>query len=204
MNRIYGYLRASTKEQDASRAKKALDDFCEKQGLKVSAYFLENESGATLERPELFKLLEFADSGDVLLVEQVDRISRLENQEWEELKKVINSKGIKIVSLDLPTSHSFLKVGDKFTERMLSAINNMMLDMLAAIARKDYDDRRKRQKQGIERAKKAKLYKGRQVNESLHRNIERLLRSKASYNEIIETLGCSRATIAKVSKKINS
>ena len=33
------------------------------------------------------------------------------------------------------------------------AINSMMLDMLAAVARKDYDDRRRRQVQGIAKAK---------------------------------------------------
>jgi hypothetical protein len=47
------------------------------------------------------------------------------------------------VSLDLPTSHQFAVVSDEFTGRMLSAINDLMLDMLAAIARKDYEDRRR-------------------------------------------------------------
>jgi DNA invertase Pin-like site-specific DNA recombinase len=32
---------------------------------------------------------------------------------------------------------------------MFAAINGMMLDMLAAVARKDLDDRRRRQAQGI-------------------------------------------------------
>ena len=41
--------------------------------------------------------------------------------------------------------------GDEFTSRMLDAINRMMLDMLAAIARKDYEQRRERQAQGIEK-----------------------------------------------------
>jgi len=36
---------------------------------------------------------------------------------------------------------------------MLTALNAMMLDMLAAVARKDYDDRRRRQAQGVQRAK---------------------------------------------------
>lgn len=46
-------------------------------------------------------------------------------------------------------------------ERMLAAINDMMLDMLAAIARKDYEDRRRRQAEGIAKAKLAGRYKGR-------------------------------------------
>lgn len=39
---------------------------------------------------------------------------------------------------------------------MLKAINNMMMDMLAAIARKDYQDRRRRQAEGIKKAKEGK------------------------------------------------
>ncbi len=41
---------------------------------------------------------------------------------------------------------------DEFTERMLSALNSMMLDMLVAVVRKDYEDRRHRQTQGVHRA----------------------------------------------------
>ncbi len=44
---------------------------------------------------------------------------------------------------------------------MFGAINGMMLDMLAAIARKDYENRRKRQPQGIAKAMADGLYGGR-------------------------------------------
>jgi DNA invertase Pin-like site-specific DNA recombinase len=81
MNRIYGYLRASSKDQDAHRAKQSLETFAKEMGQEVSAWFVENESGATLKRPELFRLLDISQRGDVLLVEQVDRISRLTSQD---------------------------------------------------------------------------------------------------------------------------
>lgn len=137
VNRIYGYLRASTKDQDALRAKGTLDTFVKDMGQSVSAWFVEHESGATLKRPELFRLLDIAQRGDVLLVEQVDRISRLNAEDWKHLKSQITGKGIIIVALDLPTSHQFMhSKSDEFTQRMLSAINGMMLDMLAAVARK--------------------------------------------------------------------
>ena len=42
---------------------------------------------------------------------------------------------------------------DEFTSRMFEAINGMLLDVLAAVARKDYDDRRRRQAQGIAKMK---------------------------------------------------
>jgi len=203
MNRIYGYLRASTQDQDAHRAKRSIEDFAEANGQNVSAWFIENESGATLKRPELFRLLDIAQKGDILFVEQVDRISRLNNADWETLKAQITRKGIMIVALDLPTSHQFIQVNsDEFTQRMLSAINSMMLDMLAAIARKDYEDRRRRQSQGITKAKALGKYKGRPQNTTLRRNIAALLRDGCSINEIVQTLHCSNKTVISVRKDI--
>ena len=201
--RIYGYLRASTKEQDATRAKSALLQFAANSNLTVASFFTENESGAKLDRPELFRLLDIAQAGDIILVEQIDRISRLNDSDWNKLKTIIKSKQLKIVSLDLPTSHQFIEHNDEFTNRMLTAINDLMLDMLAAIARKDYQDRRRRQKEGIEKAKTQRLYKGRGEDTELHRKVKLLLSEDKSYNMIISLLKCSRGTIAKVAKREN-
>ena len=110
-------------------------------------------------------------------------------------------KGIIIVSLDLPTSHQFMqKPKDDFTQRMLVAINGMLLDMLAATARKDYEDRRRRQTEGIEKAKAEGKYRGRQINQKRHDTIAALLRDRKSYSEIVAMLGCSRSTISQVKK----
>lgn len=198
--RIYAYLRASTRDQDANRAKNELGSFAHELGKPVSAWFIEHESGTKLNRPELMKLIEIAQSGDVLLVEHVDRISRLKIKDWELLKSTITSKGIRVVAKDLPTSHQLIQQGDEFTERMLSAINAMMLDMLAAIARKDYDDRRMRQAQGVQKAKKEGKYRGRPINEKLHKDIEGLLHDGKSYAYIRDLLECSDHTISKVKK----
>jgi DNA invertase Pin-like site-specific DNA recombinase len=200
--RIYGYLRASTKNQNAERAKNELTDFADKKGISVSSWFMENETGSKLDRPELFRLLEITEPGDVLLVEQIDRISRLNAKDWEYLKAIISKKGIKIVSMDLPTSHGLIDSSDEFTARMLSAINSMLLDMLAAVARKDYEDRRRRQAQGVQKAKQQGKYKGRPENIELHNKIDGLLRDSKSYNYIQNLLGCSRHTISKVNKRI--
>ena len=200
--RTYAYLRASTKEQYAGRAKDALLLFANEHDLTISAFFEENESGATLHRPELFRLLEIAQKGDILLVEQIDRISRLTDNDWNSLKSTIKAKGLRVVSLDLPTSHQFAIVRDEFTGRMLSAINDLILDMLAAIARKNYEDRRRRQKEGIVKAKAEGRYPGRPHDLELQQKIEGLLLEKKSYDHIQYILGCSRTTISKVSKKL--
>ncbi|ASI21482.1 TPA: recombinase family protein [Aeromonas salmonicida] len=203
-NRIFAYLRASTKEQDAQRGRAPLMRFAAERGILIDGWFEENESGATFNRPELFRLLELARPGDILLAEQVDRISRLASDDWERLKGLIKGKGIRVVALDLPTSWAMLIPGDSFQERMLSAINDMMLDMLAAIARKDYEDRRRRQAEGIAKAKREGRYKGRPVDSSLHDRIRLALSSQWSWSQIEDNFKCSRATIAKVAREMRA
>ena len=46
---------------------------------------------------------------------------------------------MRVVALDLPTSWMMAAKADEFTGRMFEAINSMLLDMLAAVARKEYD-----------------------------------------------------------------
>jgi DNA invertase Pin-like site-specific DNA recombinase len=195
------YLRASTNQQDASRARDALEAFAADRGLRIAARYVENESGATLHRPELFRLLADSQPGDILLIEQVDRLSRLTTDGWNRLRAELTARQIRVVALDLPTSWMLATPSDEFTGRMFAAINGMMLDMLAAIARKDYDDRRRRQRQGIAKAKAEGRYRGRPEDTTRNASITCLLRKGASYSEIQAATGCSRTTIAKLAKR---
>lgn len=196
------YLRASTDEQDASRARQELEAFAADRGLVIVASYTENESGAKLDRPELFRLLADARPGDVLLIEQVDRLSRLTEGDWLKLRSELDRKQVRVVSLDLPTSWQLAATGDEFTSRMFSAVNAMMLDMLAAVARKDYTDRRRRQQQGIAKAKADGKYQGRPEDKAKLDGIAHMLKGGASWSQIQASTGCSRATIAKVSKRL--
>jgi DNA invertase Pin-like site-specific DNA recombinase len=192
------YLRASTSEQDASRARGQVDAFATERGLPIVGTYVENESGAKLARPELFRLIADSRPGDVLLVEQVDRLSRLSDADWRKLRTELEARQIRVVALDLPTSWQLAAPGDEFTARMFAALNAMMLDMLAAVARKDYDDRRRRQADGVAKAKAAGAYRGRPEDTARNAGIAGMLRSGMSWTAIQEATGCSRATIAKV------
>ena len=196
---VRAYLRASTKEQDATRAKDELFQFAHVKGLKIAATYIENESGASLNRPELFRLLSDCQAGDILLIEQVDRLSRLNATDWERLKSEIRSRQVKVVALDLPTSWGMASTNsDEFTMRMSEAINNMMLDMIAAIARKDYEDRRRRQSQGIAKAKSEGKYRGRPEDKVRNAAILKMLENGQSWNSIIQATGCSRSTLSRI------
>src|ERR671913_2603399 len=101
---VRAYLRASTEDQDATRARADLEALAKEHGLTIAATYVEHESGASLARPELFRLLADARPGDILLVEQVDRLSRLTASDWERLKAEIAARRVRVVALDLPTS----------------------------------------------------------------------------------------------------
>ena len=195
------YLRASTSDQDSQRAKADLVAFGAEHGLNIVTFYSENESGASLARPELFKLLDNCNPGEVLLVEQVDRLSRLTGSDWDVLKAKIKEKRVRVVALDLPTSWRLAAEGaDDLTQRMMEALNDMMLDMLAAIARKDYEDRRRRTSQGIAKAKEAGKYAGRPADEDRNNNILALLAKGNSWSEVCKATGASRSTLARLVK----
>lgn len=103
------------------------------------------------------------------------------------------------MSLDLPTSWiAAQQSSDETTQALLDAVNRMLLDMLAAVARKDYVDRLRRQKQGIRKAQQAGLYRGRKADESRHRLIAELLAEGKSWSKVQELTKASRSTIKRV------
>ena len=135
------YVRASTKEQDAERALDDLVMFSKKYGDKYVSY-VENHTGTKLERPELTKLLNESNNGDILLVESVDRLSRMKQDDFEKLKVILKDKGLRLIVADLPTTQIELKEGDDTTGSILELINKLLIDLLATMARLDNEKRR--------------------------------------------------------------
>lgn len=200
---VRAYLRASTDEQDANRARGQLEAFAADHGLRIAAWYAEHESGAKLARPELFRLLADCQPGDILLIEQVDRLSRLTEADWNRLKAELTGKHVRVLALDLPTSWmTATSKRDDFTGRIFEAINAMMLDVLAAVARKDYEDRRRRQAQGQAKAKAEGRYKGRPEDAKRNAGIAAMLKAGSSWSQIQSATKASRATVAKIAKRM--
>lgn len=199
---IRAYLRASTDEQDAQRARGSITRFAEDRNLSICNFYVENESGAMLHRPQLFRLLDDCHPRDVLLIEDVDRLSRLNSAEWETLKGIMRQREIRVVAVNVPTTWQHLSpTQNEFDARMFGAINDMLLDMLAAIARRDYEQRRERQTQGIKKAKAERKYPGRKPNQQRYDAINKMRHSGMSWSEITRAIACSRATISMAKKK---
>ena len=192
------YVRASTKEQDAERALDDLVMFSKKYGDKYVPY-VENHTGTKLERPELTKLLNESNNGDILLVESVDRLSRMKQDDFEKLKVILKDKGLRLVVADLPTTQIEIKDGDDTTGSVLELINKLLIDLLATMARLDNEKRKERIKQGLARSG----YKptGKKADTAKHERIKALLATGAmTKEEIAKVVGCGVATVYRVIK----
>ena len=196
------YLRASTKNQDAERALAELNALNNSLELGKPIIYVEHYSGTKLERPELNKLLQEANQGDALLVESVDRLSRLTQHDFNELKRRIQEKGLRLIVADLPTTHHLSQVNDNITSSILGLINNMLIDLLATMARLDNEKRIERIKQGLERSGHKPT--GKKPNQTKHKRIKELLASNTmTKDEIAKAVGCGVATIYRVAKRVN-
>ena len=190
------YVRASTKEQDAERALNDLRAFANNLGHNTTEY-IENHTGTKLERPQLNKLLDESKYGDILLVESVDRLSRLTQDDFSTLKQRIKDKGLRLVVQDLPTTHAVINTTDDITNAVLTVVNNMLIDLLATMARLDNEKRKERIKQGLERSG----YKptGKKADTAKHKRILELAAlGSMSKDEIAKAVGMGVATVYRV------
>jgi len=199
------YLRASTKDQDADRAKVQVLDFASNSGFQVAGVYSENISGTKLQRPQLMELLAVADPGDVLLVESIDRLSRLSQSDWARLKQILAEKQLRLIVVDLPTTH--LQADTSITGQIMAVINDMLIDLTSTMARLDQEKRVERIRQGManKRAQDpAWTPPGKQKNVELWQSIERLLIKlpTASVDEIAKLASCGVATVYRVKKSI--
>lgn len=87
--------------------------------------------------------------------------------------------------------------GDEFTGRMLGAINSMLVEMMAAIARKGYEQRRERQGQGIEKAKATGKCQDRPEDEGLRKRVKGLLKLGLGIRATARHANCSTTTVLR-------
>ena len=190
------YVRASTKDQDAKRALADLILFSQQyEGSYVD--YIEHYSGTKLDRPALTELLHKAEQGDLLLVESIDRLSRLSQDDFAILKQRIKDKGLRLVVADLPTTYT---VSEGMTGDILKVINDMLIDLLATMAKLDNDKRRERIKQGL--ANSGYKPTGKKANLAKHNRIKQLAsQNNLTKDEIAKACGVGVAMVYRVLKK---
>ncbi|MET2973424.1 recombinase family protein, partial [Vibrio harveyi] len=115
--------------------------FAEQKGVRIASFYIENASGAHADRAELERLITDSHRGDVILIEKVDRLSRLPYQQWKKLKAKLMEAGLHIVVVDQPMTHGVL-TGNEDASMLSKVLTEFMIDLAAAMARDDYETRR--------------------------------------------------------------
>jgi len=139
---VYGYARGSTTDQDLRVQEEAL------RRAGCSAVRSEKVTGTSLDgRTELQALLAFLRAGDTLMVTRIDRLAR-SLRDLQNLVAELKAKGVHLKATEQPIDTA-------------SAAGKAFLDMLDVFAEFETNLRRERQLEGIAKAKKRGVYKGR-------------------------------------------
>jgi DNA invertase Pin-like site-specific DNA recombinase len=191
------YLRVSTDDQDLQR-QESIKESAKAAGYYVAGIYREKASGARADRPELLRMIEDLQAGEVVIAEKMDRISRLPLAEAERLVASIKAKGARLAVPGVTDLTELAAAADGTTKIVLESVQDMLLRLALQIARDDYEDRRERQRQGVALAKTAGKYTGRKANEDMHRRIVTLRSKGHSINETAELAGCSVSQVKRI------
>lgn len=150
--RVYGYSRVSTKEQNLDRQLVELKKYVEDRFI-----FQDKQSGKDFDRPQYQLMKKVAQKGDVIYIKSLDRLGRNKQQIKEELEYYKN-EGVRVKVLDIPTTMMDIPQENAWAFEM---INNILIEVLGAIAEQERANIRQRQAEGIAIAKEKGTYKGR-------------------------------------------
>lgn len=171
-----GYARVSSKEQHLDRQLAALKD-------------VDKLSGANTNRPELQKMLAYIREGDIVLVSELDRLGR-NDQDLTKIMNTIQNKGATLDVLNL---------------RQL--MNNLIIELYKYQAESERKRIIERQQQGIALAKRQGKYHGRKPqytqDDPRLQHAFKLYQAGMSDIDVTRNTGIKRTTFIRYRKKFN-
>lgn len=191
------YLRVSTDAQDLERQESVIEGV-RAAGYYVAGVYREKASGARPDRPELLRMVADLQPGEVVIAEKIDRISRLPLAEAERLVVAIRDKGARLAVPGVVDLSELAAEAQGVARIVLESVQDMLLRLALQMARDDYEDRRERQRQGIELAKSAGKYRGRRADPKRRAQVIALRRSGHSVTRTAELAGYSPAQVKRI------
>src|SRR4051812_9161819 len=164
------YLRVSTDEQDLAR-QADIEHSARQAGYYIAGVYREKASGARADRPELLRMIADLQPGEVVVAEKIDRLSRLSRAEAELLVASIRDKGARLAVPGVVDLSDLVAEAQGVAKIVLESVQELLLKLALQMAREDYEDRRERQRQGVDLARRAGKYVGRQANPTTHGRI---------------------------------
>lgn len=180
----YAYIRVSTVDQNEARQLEAM----KKHGIPAENYFTEKVSGKNADRPQLKRMLETVQSGDVIYIHDFSRLSR-STADLLRIVEELNKRGVTLISNkeNLDTS---------------TPTGKLMLTMIGAINEFERTNMIERVNEGIAACKKAGTYSGGRpchYDKTLFRQLHaKYLARQITKKDMAQQLGISRPTLDKL------
>ncbi|MFB1306790.1 recombinase family protein [Escherichia coli] len=184
------YLRVSTDEQDLTRQNEIIEN-ARKTGFYVAGVYKEKASGARADRPELQRMINDLQPDEVVIAEHIDRISRLPLDSALALINSIKERGAKLAIPGIVDLTELANAQSGVAKVVLESVQDMLLKVALQL-------RRKRQKEGIELAKRQGRYQGRTADLRLHKRIIEYRSRKTSIAETAKLCECSVSLVKSV------
>ena len=192
--KIMGYARVSSTEQNLDRQIIALSEYVSEDCIVV-----DKASGKNLERSgyQALKGLFGLRAGDTLYIVSLDRLSRNKEDIKGELQW-FRDHDIRLKVLDLPTTLIDVPEGQSWIMEM---VTNILIEVLASIAEQERITIRKRQREGIDVAKKKGKHLGRpkvDVPENWDKVMMQWKQGEITAKEAMRLTGLKRSSFYKL------
>ena len=197
-NRIYGYARVSTREQNTDRQIEALIRF----GVPEQNIIIDKASGKDTER-EGYQYLkrQILRRGDTLVIKELDRLSRSKADIKRELE-AFKEMGVRVKILDIPTTLTDFPPEQLWIQDMVTAI---LIEVLGAIAENERMKIHARQREGIEAAKRKNVRFGRPpktLPENWREVMNAVKRGEMRPVDAMRVLGVSHSRFYRIYKRM--
>ncbi len=143
-NKVYGYVRVSTREQNIERQLIALIE----AGVGEQDIYIDKQSGKNFERPAYVEMMSLIQKGDLLIVKSIDRLGRNYREIMEQWRIITKEKEADIRVQDMPLLDT-----TKTKDLLGTFISDVVLQLLSFVAENERDNIRQRQAEGIAAAK---------------------------------------------------
>ncbi len=143
-NKIFGYARVSSKEQNEERQTVAFKDY----GIDERDIYIDKQSGKDFDREQYNILKHILRGNDILVIKSIDRLGRNYNMIIDEWKDITKSIKADIVVIDMPLLDT-----TKNKDLLGTFISDLILQILSYVAEQERTFIKQRQKEGISTAK---------------------------------------------------
>ena len=187
-NRVFGYVRVSSQEENEDRQLIAMAEV----GVPQENIYMDKQSGKDFERPQYKRLVKKLRDGDILFIKSIDRLGRNYEEILNQWRIITKEKRTDIVVLDMPL------LDTRRDKNLLGTfISDIVLQLLSFVSENERVNIRQRQAEGIAAAKKRGVKFGRPIKEmpeDFAEIIEKWEKKVLTTDEITTAYGNSEST----------